>query len=79
MSNFYANQEEAMWGWLAGEIKDRPVAYNHKAQILAAIGGGIDPDTIRPASSQEASMLRFAKNLAAMREELEYLRAKNLK
>lgn len=78
MSNFYANSEAAMWGWLAGEIEDRPVACNHDTQILAAIGGGIDPDTIRPASGQEASMLRFAKNLAAMREELEYLRAKNL-
>lgn len=78
MSDFYANSEAAMWGWLAGEIENMPVAYSHESQILAAIGGGIDPDTIRPASGQEASMLRFAKNLAAMREELEYLRAKNL-
>jgi hypothetical protein len=78
MSNFYANSEAAMWGWLAGEIEDRPAACNHDTQILAAIGGGIDPDTIRPTSGQEASMLRFARNLADMREELEYLRAKNL-
>ena len=79
MSNFYANSEAAMWGWLAGEIENMPVAYSHESQILAAIGGGIDPDTIRPASSQEASMIRFARNLAEMREELEYLRAKNLR
>lgn len=78
MSNFYANSEAAMWGWLAGEFEEQPVAYSHKTQILAAIGGGIDPDTIRPTTGQEASMLRFAKNLAAMREELEYLRAKNM-
>ena len=78
MNNLYANSEAAMWGWLAGEIENQPVAYNHETQILAAIGGGIDPDSIRPANTQEASMLRFAKNLAAMREELEYLRAKNL-
>lgn len=78
MSNFYANSVAAMWGWLAGEFKDRPGAYSHETQILAAIGGGIDPDTIRPATGQEESMLRFAKNLAEMREELEYLRSKNL-
>ena len=78
MSNFYANHTDAMWGWLAGEIKDRPVAYSQEQMVLAAIGGGIDPDTIKPANDREASMLRFAKNLAAMREELEHLRAKNL-
>ena len=78
MSNIYANSEAAMWGWLAGEIENQPVSHNHETQILAAIGGGIDPDSIRPANGREASMLRFAKNLAAMREELEYLRSKNL-
>lgn len=78
MNNLYANSEAAMWGWLAGENENQPVAYNHETQILAAIGGGIDPDTITPANGQEASMLRFAKNLAAMREELENLRMKNL-
>lgn len=78
MSNFYANSEAAMWGWLAGEIENQPVVYGRETMILAAIGGGIDPDSIRPATGQEASMLRFAKNLAAMREELENLRAKNL-
>lgn len=78
MSNFYANSVDAMWGWLAGEFKNRPRAYGRDTMILAAIGGGIDPDTIKPANGREASMLRFAKNLAAMREELEYLRSKNL-
>ena len=72
---FYGTAEQAMWGWLAGEIDKLPTHYNdRKLKILASLGGGVDPCTIKPANETEASMLRFAKRLDDMRRELEELR-----
>lgn len=77
MGKFYGTAEQAMWGWLAGEIDKRPEANTRELKILASFGGGVDPDTIKPASEMEANMLRFAKRLDDMRQELEELRRLN--
>lgn len=74
---FYGTAEQAMWGWLAGEIDKRPEANTRELKILASLGGGADPYTIKPANETEASMLRFAKRLDDMRRELEELRRLN--
>lgn len=76
MSKFYGNSEQAMWAWLAWEIKDLPMANTRELQILAAIGGAIDPDGVTPANETERNMLRFAKKLEDMRDELEFLRSR---
>ena len=75
MGKFYGTAEQAMWGWLAGEIDKLPTHYNdRKLRILASFGGGVDPSTIEPANEMERNMLRFSKRLDDMRRELEELR-----
>ena len=74
--SLYPDTYAAMWAYIAGDLKDcSGMLHSHDARILGAIGGAVDPDTIRPVNHKEACMLKFAKNLAAMRAELEELRA----
>lgn len=75
MENNRNNSDQTMWEWLAGELEEcpEPITTNRQ-RVLAAIGGAIDPETVKPSVPQEKYMLMFARNLAEMRAELESLR-----
>ena len=77
MGNFYPNAEVAMWAYIAGELKECPCSMSSQTyiRVLGALGGAIDPSKVSPGTTVERYMLMFAKNLAAMRAELEELRA----
>lgn len=78
MSKFYPDAETAMWAYIAGEAKECPcplTGSNH-IRLLASIGGALDPNKVQYANDKERYMLIFASKLAAMRAELEALRAK---
>lgn len=77
MGNFYPDAESAMWAYIAGELKECPCSLtaNNHIRVLATMGGALNPDNEKPGTTVERYMLMFAKNLAAMRAELEELRA----
>lgn len=78
MGKSYPDSETAMWAYIAGEIKECPcqLTCNNHIRVLAAMGGSLNPDKVRPGNTTEKYMLLFAKNLAAMRAELAELRVK---
>lgn len=78
MGKIYPDSETAMWAYIAGEIKECPcsLTVNNHIRVLASIGGALDPSKVHYANDKERYMLIFANKLAAMRAELEALRAK---